>query len=168
MLASVSNLGKAATTFGSVLGALNGVLANHELVVIPGATHTSTLWRKALSDTIEYGQLKLGKRNESVTFSVQPFINKIGGAIASGVMGFTLIVTGINEAASPADVRPEGITQLKVAMLILPLIAIVIGYIIYMTKFRIDEKRYQQILGELKARGDIASGDGAPGEAAEG
>ncbi len=98
---------------------------------------------------------------------MQPFINKLGGAIASGVMGFTLIVTGINEAASPADVLPQGITQLKVAMLLLPLAAIVVGYIIYMTKFRIDEKRYAEILGELKARGDIAA-EGAAAEEGDG
>lgn len=135
------------------------------VLIFVGEAFIQMITLMALSDTIEYGQLKLGKRNESVTFSVQPFINKIGGAIASGVMGFTLIVTGINEAASPADVLPQGIMQLKLAMLILPLVAIVAGYIIYMAKYRIDENRYAQILAELKARGDIAA-EGAEADAA--
>jgi melibiose permease/lactose/raffinose/galactose permease len=34
-----------------------------------------------LSDTIEYGQWKFGKRNQAVTLSVQPFINKIGARL---------------------------------------------------------------------------------------
>lgn len=109
-----------------------------------------------LADTIEYGQLKLGKRNESVTFSVQPFINKIGGAVANGVLGVTLIISGINRANSAADVTAGGVTIMKTAMLMLPLVTIAAGYVIYMLKFKIDEKRYGEILVELKARGDIA------------
>ena len=110
-----------------------------------------------LSDTIEYGQWKLGKRNESITFSMQPLINKVGGAIATGVVGLTLIISGINNAETPEDVPDGGITILKTAMLILPLIAIVVGYIINMFKFKIDEKRYAQILADLEERGDVAS-----------
>jgi len=45
----------------------------------------------------------------------------------------------------------------RASMLILPLVAIVAGYIVYMKKFTIDEKRYAQILSDLKARGDIAA-----------
>ena len=34
----------------------------------------------SLADSIEYGQLKNGKRNEAVTLSVRPMLDKIGGA----------------------------------------------------------------------------------------
>jgi melibiose permease/lactose/raffinose/galactose permease len=108
-----------------------------------------------LADSIEYGQWKLGKRNESITFSVQPFINKIGGAIASGVLGLTLIVSGVNAAETAAQVTAQGILTMKAAMLILPLIAILLGYIVYMRKYKIDEEFYESILAELKSRGDI-------------
>ena len=127
------------------------------LLIFIGQAFIQMLMLMFLSDTIEYGQWKLGKRNESITFSVQPFINKIGGAIASGVLGLTLILSGINAAPSPDAVTVQGITLMKGSMLILPLIAIVAGYIVYMNKFTIDEKRYAQILGDLKARGDIAA-----------
>ncbi len=92
-----------------------------------------------LTDTVEYGQWKLGRRNESITFSVQPFINKIGGAIANGIVGVTLIISGINAAAIPEDVTDSGLLIMKLAMLILPLIFIV-GYIIYYKKFKIDKQ----------------------------
>jgi melibiose permease/lactose/raffinose/galactose permease len=39
--------------------------------------------------------------------------------------------------------------------LILPLISILLGYIVYMKKFRIDEEVYAKIIGMLRARGDI-------------
>ena len=108
-----------------------------------------------LADTIEYGQWKLGKRNESVTFSIQPFINKIGSAAASSVVGLTVFISGINAAATPADVTPEGLLIMKAAMLILPLISIVLGYIVYKFKFKIDKEFYDRIVGELKERGEI-------------
>ena len=101
-------------------------------------------------------QWKLGKRNDSVTFSLQPFINKMGGAIASGIVGTTVILSGINEAASAADVTPEGLFIMKAAMLVLPLICILAGYMIYRHKFKIDDKLYAQILSDLKQRGDIS------------
>ena len=34
-----------------------------------------------LADAVEYGEWKFGKRNDSVTLSLQSFINKMGGAI---------------------------------------------------------------------------------------
>lgn len=108
-----------------------------------------------LTDTVEYGQLKLGRRNESITFSVQPFINKIGGAIANGIVGVTLIVSGINAAKTPNDVTDSGLLIMKLAMLILPLIFIVIGYVIYHKKFKIDKQMYDSIISQLAARGEI-------------
>jgi len=125
------------------------------VLLFVGQAFIQMLMLMFLADTIEYGQWKLGKRNESVTFSVQPFINKIGGAVASGVLGLTLIVSGINSAPSPADVTPGGITILKAAMLVLPLITIAASYFIYAKKYTIDEKSYAKILEDLKARGDI-------------
>jgi melibiose permease/lactose/raffinose/galactose permease len=108
-----------------------------------------------LADTIEYGQWKFGKRSQGITFSIQPLINKIGGAIASGVVGATLILSGINSAASPADVSPGGITLMKIAMLIMPLVIIVLGYFIYLKKYSLDEATYTKILADLRERGDI-------------
>ena len=126
------------------------------MLLFIGQAFIQMLMLMFLADTIEYGQWKLGKRNESITFSVQPMINKLGGAISNGVLGLTLIISGINAAKSPADVTAAGITTLKTSMLIFPLIVIVIGYVIYLKKFNIDEEKYEKILGELKDRGDIA------------
>lgn len=108
-----------------------------------------------LADTIEYGQWKSGKRNQAVTLSVQPLINKIGGAIATGVVTMTLIISGINSAATPADVTQEGLLTMKLSMFILPLICIVAGYIVYRFKYKIDKEFYDKIVSDLIDRGDI-------------
>jgi melibiose permease/lactose/raffinose/galactose permease len=109
-----------------------------------------------LADTIEYGQWKTGKRNQAVTFSVQPFINKIGGAIYTGVSTVTLLITGISAAdRTGVPVTAEGIVILKMAMFILPLICIVAGYLVYLFKYKIDTKFYDRIVSDLAERGDI-------------
>lgn len=108
-----------------------------------------------LADTIEYGQWKLHKRNESVTFSLQPFINKMGGAVASGIVGATVILSGINDAKSAADVTESGLLMMKSAMLIIPLISILAGYWVYRAKYKIDQAMYEKILTDLKERGDM-------------
>jgi melibiose permease/lactose/raffinose/galactose permease len=102
-----------------------------------------------LADTVEYGQWKLGKRNESITFSVQPLINKLGGALSNGIVGITLIISGINSAATPEDVTGTGLLVMKVSMLIIPLIFIVAGYLIYRLKFKIDKELFDRIVSDI-------------------
>jgi melibiose permease/lactose/raffinose/galactose permease len=125
------------------------------MLIFVGEAFIQLLMMMFLADTIEYGQWKFGKRSQGITFSIQPLINKIGGAIASGVVGVTLILSGINSAASPADVSSGGITLMKTAMLIMPLVIIVLGYFIYIKKYSLDEAAYTKILADLRERGDI-------------
>jgi len=126
------------------------------VTVFLGEAFIQILMLMFLADTIEYGQWKLGKRNDSVTLSLQPFINKIGGAIASGIVGVTVIISGISSAASKEDVTERGLYILKMSMFVLPLLLIVAGYLIYRQKYRIDDKMFRQIVSDLKARGDIS------------
>ena len=122
-----------------------------------------------LADAVEYGEWKLGKRNESVSFAVQPFINKLGGAVGTGVVTVTLIVSGINEVSNKVaaldpiadadavnalinDVVGTPLWIMKLSMMILPLLCIVAGYILYAKKFKIDETMYAQIVAELNGK----------------
>jgi len=125
------------------------------IFIFVGQAFIQLLMLMFLTDTVEYGQWKLGHRNESITFSVQPFINKIGGAIANGIVGVTLIISGINAAATPKDVTDSELMIMKLSMLILPLFFIVAGYIIYRKKFKIDKQLFDKIISDLTARGEI-------------
>lgn len=125
------------------------------VLMFVGQAFIQLLMLMFLADSIEYGQWKLHKRNESVTFAVQPFINKMGGAISSGVVGAIVILSGINAAATPEDVSPAGLLLMKSFMLVFPLICIVAGYLVWRRFFKIDEAFYERIVGELKERGDL-------------
>ena len=105
-----------------------------------------------LTDSVEYGEWKFKKRNDSVTLSLQPFINKLGGAVASGITGVVVILSGMKEAQTAVDMTSQGLVILKAAMMILPLICIVVGFIIYRSKYILDEEMYDKIVKENQAR----------------
>ena len=122
-----------------------------------------------LADAVEYGEWKLGKRNEAASFAVQPFINQFGGAMSKGVISFTLIISGINtianavaaaEGAENFDLAERLINAtpdsalwiMKISMMIFPLICILVGFFLYQKKFKIDEKMYAEIIADLEER----------------
>ena len=120
-----------------------------------------------LADAVEYGEWKLGKRNEAASFAVQPFINQFGGAMSKGVISFTLIISGINaiaNAVAGAEGNPDRIAEIinatpdsaiwimKLSMMIFPLICILLGFVLYQKKFKIDEEFYAKIVSDLEER----------------
>jgi len=126
------------------------------VLIFVGQAFIQLLMLMFLADTVEYGQWKLGKRSESVTFSIQPLINKIGGALSTGLVSLTLILSGIKTGETTADyIDAGGKLIVKAAMLVIPLIFIALGYVIYRKKYIIDEKYYSHIVQELKDRGDL-------------
>lgn len=121
------------------------------VLVFIGQAFIQTLMLMFLADTVEYGHWKLGKRNESVTFSIQPLINKIGGAISTGVVSLTLLLSGIKVDGGTVDaIDTTGKLIVKGAMFLMPLIFILLGYMIYLKKYKIDEKFYGEILADLE------------------
>jgi melibiose permease/lactose/raffinose/galactose permease len=108
------------------------------------------------ADTIEYGQVKLGQRNNAVTFALQPFINKTSGAMNTAIVGAAVILSGINDASGPQDMTAGGIAVVKVAMMVIPGLCIVAGYLIWRAKFVIDEEMHARLVAELDARGALA------------
>lgn len=122
------------------------------VLVFVGQAFIQTLMLMFLADTVEYGQWKLGKRNESITFSIQPLINKIGGALATGIVSMTLLLSGIKIDGGTADaIGAQGQLIVKLSMFAIPLVMIVAGYIVYLKKYKISEEFYAQMLKDLEA-----------------
>jgi len=126
------------------------------VLIFVGQAFIQLLMLMFLADTVEYGQWKLGKRNESVTFSIQPLVNKIGGALSTALVSATLILSGIKTGETTADfIDTAGKLVVKFSMLVIPLLFIAAGYVIYLKKFKIDEKFYGEILQDLKDQGEL-------------
>ena len=133
------------------------LIALGAVLVFVGQAFIQTLMLMFLADTVEYGHWKLGKRNESITFSIQPLINKIGGALATGIVSLTLIFSGIKVDGGTVDsIGADGKLIIKVAMFAIPLLMIVLGYIVYLKKYKISEEYYAQILKDLEEKESIS------------
>ena len=126
------------------------------MLLFVGQAFMQVLMLMFLTDSVDYGHWKLGKRNESVSFSLQPFINKMGGAIGTGIVGAVLIISGIQDAETYVDVTREGLLIMRGAMLILPLILIAVSFFILRAKYKIDEETHAGIMDDLRSRGEIS------------
>lgn len=144
------------------------------LVLFSGQGFIQVLVLVMLADTIEYGQWKLGTRNESVVFAINPFVTKLATSVQTFVVAVTLATSGLNDRviqpvteaknANPGmsneDVRAliaSNVTEpmllgLRTSMIIIPLLLILISYLIYRFKYKIDSKFYSQITKELTER----------------
>lgn len=149
--------------FGTILVVLGYLLfffANKNMLLIGiagvllfvGQAFIQLLMLMFIADTVEYGEYKLGKRNDSITLSIQPLINKLGAAIATGLVSMTLVYSGVNSATSAADITDSGAFLFKFVMMIIPLIFIVIGYLVYRFKYTITEESFSEMVETLERR----------------
>ena len=127
------------------------------VLIFVGQSFVQLLMLMFLADSVDYGHWKLGKRNDSITFSLQPLINKTGGAISGGVVSAVIILSGIKDADSAADVSAGGLFMMKIAMLAFPLLCIAASFFLYRKKYVIDSRFYAKILSDLRERGEITS-----------
>ena len=68
-------------------------------------------------------------------------------------MGLSVILAGIKVGdSSAASIDAQGQMTVKITMFLIPMVLIVLGYGIYMWKFKIDEKFYAKILKDLEER----------------
>ena len=126
------------------------VVAVAGVLLFTGQAFIQLLMLMFIADCVEYGQWKLGRRNESVTLAVQPFIYKASNAIGSGFVGLTLLVSGISGARVVEDVTAAGVAAFKSVMLLIPMVLIAASWLILRVGYRLDEKRYAEILAELE------------------
>ncbi len=131
------------------------LIALAAVLIFVGQAFIQLLMLMFLTDTIEYGQWKLGRRTESITFSIQPLVNKIGGALSTGLISISVILAGIKTHKSDTAaemIDASGKLTVKLAMFVIPLVLIVAGYIIYRAKYKINEEFYNKMLDDLKSR----------------
>lgn len=105
-----------------------------------------------MTDSIEYGQLKTGRRNEAVTLSVRPMLDKIAGAFSNGIVGFVAVAAGMVGSASAGDMTAGNIHTFTTWAYIVPSVGIVLSLVVFLVRVRIDEKRHARIVEQLEAR----------------
>ena len=105
-----------------------------------------------ITDSVEYGQLKLGHRDEAVCLCVRPLIDKLGGAVSSGVIGMVAIWVGMTGGATAADITPDALLHFQLVMFAVPIIFLIIATFIYRAKVTLTEQEHARIVAELEEK----------------
>ena len=131
-----------------------------------------------MQSTIEYNEYKYGERKEALVSSMRALVAKFGSAIQRLLIFLTLFLSGLygvsqtisngeaqlhagliseteltNEINAARDAIDRGQWMIfSAGMLWIPLILLVVSLILCRFVFKIDEKRYQEIVDELQAR----------------
>lgn len=141
---------------------LLGFSASLPLLLIPGVLifacngMLSVLTTLFLSNSVDYGQLKTGRREESVIFSMQTFVVKAASGVAVFLAGIGLDIIGLQgntDEVGPIAERSAGtLLGLRLMMTILPMIVLVVALLLFRRKFKLTDERVTEIAEELKLK----------------
>ncbi|MGX6429155.1 glycoside-pentoside-hexuronide (GPH):cation symporter [Levilactobacillus yonginensis] len=105
-----------------------------------------------ITDSVEYGQWKNGTRNESVTLSVRPLIDKLAGAFSTGIVVIAAVHSGMTGNAKPSDITSHGMFVFHSFIFYMPMILLIVAALIYQFKIVLSEKKHAEIVRELETK----------------
>ena len=107
-----------------------------------------------ITDSVEYGQLKLGHRDEAVCLCVRPLVDKFAGAVSSGIIGLVAIWVGMTGGASSAGITPENLFHFQIVMFAAPIVLMIIATFLYRAKVTLTEAEHARIVAKLEETWD--------------
>lgn len=102
-----------------------------------------------LADVVDYGEFKLGTRNESIVFSVQTLLVKTASAVSGWLIGVGLSLVGYVAGAQQTAFT---IMSMRVLMIVIPAILIIVCYIIYKKHYKLNGEYHDDIILKLEKR----------------
>ena len=114
-----------------------------------------------LANTVDYGELKNNRRDESVIFSMQTFVVKLASGISAFIASIALSVLSLKQVADGAEntsidfsagVSAASKMGLRMVMTVVPIIVLLAGVVIFKKNFILTDKKVEEITGELKSR----------------
>ncbi len=124
-----------------------------------------------LANTCDYGELKNGRRDESVIFSMQTFVVKLASGIAALVASVCLTVFKIQEQSNTdmnlavllekvssiknnvvETIDTSAVFGLRMVMTLTPIFVLIIALLIFKAKYILTDKKLDEITKELKSR----------------
>lgn len=108
-----------------------------------------------LANTVDYGELKNNRRDESVIFSMQTFVVKLASGVAAMVASICLTVSNLSDDTSQAAASvgtASSVAGLRLTMAVFPIIGLVIAVIVFYRKYKLTEEKLEEIAAELKSR----------------
>lgn len=113
-----------------------------------------------LANTVDYGQLKTGRRDESVIFSMQTFVVKLASGIAAFAASICLSLNNLKSGTEVTDaeavidfsknVSNASRVGLRTTMTVIPIIGLIVALIWFKKKFILTDKKIEEISKEVK------------------
>ena len=107
-----------------------------------------------LANTCDYGELKNGRRDESVIFSMQTFVVKLASGLSAFIASIVLTITNISSSDDAVVKIADSSSRmgLRISMTVLPIIILIVGVIVFKSKYRLTDEKLEEINTELKAK----------------
>lgn len=106
-----------------------------------------------LANTVDYGELKNNRRDESVIFSMQTFVVKLASGVAAMIASLALAIGKISkntEEVATAAISGNSAMVLRMTMTILPIIGLLAAFAVFKAKFILTEEKINEINAQLK------------------
>lgn len=104
-----------------------------------------------LANTVDYGELKNKRRDESVIFSMQTFVVKLASGISALVASLVLTVCQISsDETVEATVSGSARIGLRMSMTIIPIFVLIIAVIIFRRHYILTDEKLNEIKKELE------------------
>ena len=112
-----------------------------------------------LANTVDYGELKNNRRDESVIFSMQTFVVKLASGVAAFIASICLQVNQLSKAAvSEADkavdfsatVSSSAKLGLRMTMTLAPIALIVFSFFWFRKKYILTDEKVEEIAAKVK------------------
>lgn len=108
-----------------------------------------------LANTVDYGELKNNRRDESVIFSMQTFVVKLASGVAVLIVSICLSICKLsNDTAAAVSVEASGssIFVLRMTMTVLPIVGLLAAVYLFHRKYILTEQKVEEIAGEIRAK----------------
>ena len=109
-----------------------------------------------LAEAVDYGEFKLGTRNESIVFSTQTFVVKFAGAFSGFIAAASLDPIGFVPNEVQSDFTKMG---MRIIMIALPAILSVLCLVVYKRGYKLNDKFYHHILAVLRGEESRVQGE---------
>lgn len=155
------SLGLALGGYGLLLAlCLAGLSGNLIALCVPGVVvfacngMLSVLTTLFLSNSVDYGQLKTGRREESVIFSMQTFVVKAASGVAVFLTGIGLDLIGLvgdtEETGAVAAQSAGTLLGLRLMMTVLPMLVLLAALLLFRRKFILTDEKAAEISRQLR------------------
>jgi melibiose permease len=111
-----------------------------------------------LANTVDYGELKNGRRDESVIFSMQTFVVKLASGIAAFAASLCLQINNLQKDVEDTgeaidyslSVAASAKLGLRMTMAIIPVAGLIIALVVFCKKYILNDEKLADITSRLE------------------